>query len=49
MSLNMSGLPIGSAIGGALAAWSLGAGFAVAALVALLSAATCYALIPVHN
>jgi MFS family permease len=46
MSLNMSGLPIGSAIGGVLADWSLGAAFAVAALVALLSAATCYALIP---
>jgi hypothetical protein len=42
----MSGLPIGSAVGGVLAAWSLGASFAVAALVALVSAAACYALIP---
>jgi hypothetical protein len=46
MSLNMSGLPIGSAVGGVLAAWSLGAAFGVAALVALLSAVACYALIP---
>lgn len=46
MSLNVSGLPIGSAIGGVLAAWSVGAAFAAAALAALLSAATCYALIP---
>jgi MFS family permease len=46
MSLNLSGLPIGSAIGGALAAWSVDAAFAVAAMAAVLSAALSYALIP---
>lgn len=46
MSLNISGLPIGSAIGGALAAWSVDAAFAVAAAAAVLSAVLSYALIP---
>jgi MFS family permease len=46
MSLNMCGLPIGSAVGGALAAWSLDAAFAVAAAVAVLAAVVTYALIP---
>ena len=46
MSLNTSGLPIGSAIGGALAAWSPPAAFAVAAAAAVLSAVLSYAMIP---
>ena len=46
MSLNMSGLPLGSALGGVLVEWSMPAAFAAAALAALLSAITAYALIP---
>jgi predicted MFS family arabinose efflux permease len=46
MSLNLAGFPIGAAMGGMLAAWSLPAAFAVAALASLLAAATTYRLIP---
>jgi MFS family permease len=46
MSLNMSGMPLGSALGGALVEWSMPAAFAAAALAAVLSAASGYALIP---
>jgi MFS family permease len=46
MSMNMCGLPIGSAVGGALAAWSLNSAFAVAAAAAVLSTAVTYALVP---
>ena len=46
MSLNMSGMPIGSALGGVLVEWSMTAAFVAAALAAVLSAATGYALIP---
>ncbi|MDN3354913.1 MFS transporter [Actinomadura sp. DC4] len=45
-SLNMAGLPIGSAIGGLLVSWSLSAAFVVAAATSLLSALATYALIP---
>ena len=46
MSLNMSGLPIGSALGGVLVSHSMLAAFAAAALAAVLSAVAGYALIP---
>jgi len=46
MSLNLSGVPVGSAIGGALAAWSLPVAFVAAALAAAVAAASAYALIP---
>ncbi len=46
MSLNMSGLPLGSALGGVLVAWSMPAAFAAAASAAALSAVAGYALIP---
>lgn len=46
MSLNISGLPIGSALGGVLVVWSMPAAFAAAGLAAALSAIAAYALIP---
>jgi predicted MFS family arabinose efflux permease len=46
MSLNNSGLPLGSALGGVLVTHSMAAAFAVAALAAVLSAAAGYSLIP---
>lgn len=46
MSLNISGLPIGSALGGVLVVWSMPAAFAAAGLTAALSAVAVYALIP---
>jgi hypothetical protein len=45
MSLNLAGIPIGSALAGLLLTWSLPATFAVAALASLLAAAT-VALVP---
>jgi len=45
MSLNLAGIPIGSALAGMLIPWSLPATFAVAALASLLAAA-CVALVP---
>lgn len=44
MSLNLSGLPIGSALGGVLLAWSVPAAFAVAALSCLLGGALSWRL-----
>jgi MFS family permease len=46
MSLNMSGLPLGSALGGVLVTQSLPAAFAVAAIASVLSGLTAYALVP---
>lgn len=46
MSLNNSGMPLGSALGGALMTQSMAAAFAVAALAAVSSAAAACALIP---
>lgn len=46
MSFNMSGLPLGSAIGGLVVAQSPSLAFAIAALASLLSAAAAYALVP---
>jgi len=46
MSLNMSGLPLGSAIAGWVVAPSLAAAFAIAAAAALLSAAAMLVLVP---
>jgi predicted MFS family arabinose efflux permease len=45
MSLNLAGIPLGSALAGMLIPWSLPATFAVAALASLLVAA-CVALVP---
>jgi predicted MFS family arabinose efflux permease len=45
MSLNMAGGPLGSALGGALLAWSMQGTFGIAAVAALLAAAA-VALIP---
>lgn len=49
MSFNMSGFPIGTALGGMLVAQSLSAAFAVAALASMLAAAATYMLIPAHD
>jgi len=46
MGLNMSGLPIGSALGGWIAGWSVQWAFAVAALAACAGALAAYALVP---
>jgi MFS family permease len=46
MSLNMSGLPLGSALGGLLLATSLPLAFAVAALVSVMASVAAYWLIP---
>ena len=48
ISLNMAGGPLGSALAGALVAWSLSTTFAVAALASVLAAAS-VALIPSHD
>ncbi|WP_185792494.1 MFS transporter [Actinoallomurus bryophytorum] len=45
-SLNMAGLPIGSAIGGLIVTQSLPAAFAVAAIASMASALATYVLIP---
>jgi predicted MFS family arabinose efflux permease len=47
-SLNMAGLPIGSAIGGLIVAHSLSAAFATAAVASMGSALATYVLIPRH-
>ena len=44
MSLNLSGAPIGFALGGALATWSVPAAFAVAALACATAAVACRAI-----
>jgi MFS family permease len=46
MSLNTMGFPIGTALGGLLAAWSVDAAFVAAALASLLGALATWALIP---
>ena len=46
MSLNMSGLPIGSALGGVLVGWSLPWAFGGAALACVLSALAAWILLP---
>lgn len=46
MSLNMSGFPIGAALGGMLVAWSPSAAFLGAALASLLAAWAVHGLIP---
>jgi predicted MFS family arabinose efflux permease len=45
MSLNLAGIPVGSALAGVLITWSLPGTFAVAALASLLAAAS-VALVP---
>ena len=49
MSLNMLGLPIGTALGGALVAWSPRAALLAAALANLLGALATYLLIPAKD
>jgi len=49
MSLNMSGLPLGSALGGLLATHSLPMAFVVAAIASALSALSAYVLVPAHS
>jgi MFS family permease len=46
ISLNMAGLPLGSAIGGLLVTWSSSAAFAAAAVMCVLSALATYTVIP---
>lgn len=46
MSLNMSGLPIGSALGGMLSGWSLPVAFAAAAGACLIASAVAWAWLP---
>jgi Major Facilitator Superfamily len=46
MSLNMSGFPIGTVLGGVLVAWSPRSAFLAAALASLLGAVATHALIP---
>ena len=48
MSLNMSGLPIGSALGGMLSGWSPAAAFAAAAGASLIASAVAWAWLPVR-
>ena len=48
MSLNMSGLPIGSALGGMLSGWSTEAAFAVAAGACLIASAVAWAWLPLR-
>ena len=48
MSLNMSGLPIGSALGGILSGWSLPAAFGAAAVACLIASAVAWAWLPVR-
>ena len=49
MSLNLSGLPIGSALGGMLVVYSVPIALSVAALASLLAALAVYALVPAEN
>jgi len=49
MSLNMSGLPLGSALGGLLVTHSLPMAFAVAAIASELSALSAYVLVPARS
>lgn len=49
MSFNMSGLPLGSAIGGMVVTLSPSLAFAIAALASILSAAAAYALVPASS
>jgi MFS family permease len=48
MSLNMSGLPVGSALGGMLSGWSLAAAFATAAGACVLASAVAWAWLPMR-
>ncbi len=48
MSLNLSGLPIGSALGGILSGWSSAAAFAAAAGACVLASAVAWAWLPVR-
>lgn len=49
MSFNMSGLPLGSAIGGIVVVYSPSLAFAIAALASILAAAATYALVPARS
>jgi MFS family permease len=49
MSVNVTGFPIGTALGGMLAAWWLPAAFAMAALASLLGALATWWLIPAED
>jgi hypothetical protein len=49
MSFNVSGLPIGSASGGFVVAYSPALAFALAALASVLAAAAAYGLVPAHD
>ncbi len=49
MSLNLSGIPIGTVLGGVLVAWSPRSAFLVAALASLLGALALHVLIPADD
>lgn len=49
MSFNMSGLPLGSAIGGIVVVYSPSLAFAIAALASVLAALATYALVPARS
>jgi predicted MFS family arabinose efflux permease len=49
MSLNVAGMPVGSALGGWLLSWAPGAVMPTAALAAVLSSAACWWLIPARD
>jgi predicted MFS family arabinose efflux permease len=49
MSFNMSGLPLGSAIGGIVVVYSPSLAFAIAALASVLAAVATYALVPARS
>lgn len=49
MSLNLSGLPLGSALGGMLVTYSVPIALSAAALASLLAAVAVYALVPGEN
>jgi MFS family permease len=49
MSVNLSGFPIGTALGGMLAAWSPDIAFAGAALASMMAAAAIHGLIPADD
>jgi MFS family permease len=49
MSINLSGFPIGTALGGMLVTWSPDVAFAAAALASALAAVTTYSLVPAED
>ncbi len=49
MSLNLSGIPVGTVLGGVLVAWSPPSAFLAAALASLLGALAVHVLIPADD